>query len=55
MEWRNNMSNSSKVEELVEFIVNKDEENAKDRLKDILKEKAKERLLQEFEEDDFRA
>jgi hypothetical protein len=43
------MSNREKSEELVEFIVNKDEENAKNCLKDILREKAKERILQEME------
>ena len=43
------MSDKAKAEELVEFIVNKDEENAKNCLKDILREKAKERLLQEME------
>ena len=39
-----------KVQELVEFIVNKDEERAKDRLKEILRQKATDRLLQEFEQ-----
>lgn len=34
-----------KVEELMEFIVKKDESNAKASLKDILKQKVKERLL----------
>ena len=42
------MSNS-KVEELVSHIANKDSENAKKALKDILKEKVKERLIQEYE------
>lgn len=34
-----------KVEELLEFVVQKDEQNSKSTLKDILKKKVKERLL----------
>ena len=34
-----------KVEELLEFVVQKDEEKSKSTLKDVLKKKVKERLL----------
>ena len=39
-----------KTEELMEFISRKDDENVKKCLRDILKEKAKERLLREIDE-----
>lgn len=41
-------SNKKRLKELVEYIEKEDEENANKALKDILKEKAKSRLLSEL-------
>lgn len=41
----------TKVEELIENIVNKDEDNVKKCLKDILIRKTKERLLEQMDHD----
>lgn len=41
---------SKKTDDLMEFISKKEDENVKKCLRDILKEKAKERILQEMDE-----